>query len=60
MAPLCSETTSGGDIYMKGTEPSHPGLKEGKKGLYSQEVQGQYKARITDIFKGPNCRLYLD
>lgn len=41
-APLCSETTSRGDIYMKGTDPSHPGLKEGKKGLYFAEtVQGQ-------------------
>lgn len=37
MAPLCSETTSRGDIYMKGTDPSNPGLKEGKKGLYSRK-----------------------
>lgn len=36
-APLCSETASRGDIYMKGTGPSHPGLKEGKKGLYSRK-----------------------
>lgn len=36
-APLCSETTSRGDIYMKGTDSSHPGLKEGKKGLYSRK-----------------------
>lgn len=28
---LCSETTSQGDIYMKGTYPSHPSLKAGKK-----------------------------
>ena len=34
-APLCSETTSRGDIYMKGADPSHPGLKERKKELYS-------------------------
>lgn len=28
---LCSETASQGDIYMKGTYPSHPSLKAGKK-----------------------------
>lgn len=27
--PLCSGTTSRGDIYMKGTDLSHPGLDEG-------------------------------
>lgn len=32
---LCSETTSQGDIYMKGTYPSHPSLKQGKRRLYA-------------------------
>lgn len=58
---LCSETPSQGDIYMKGTSPSHPSLKTGgKEGLSSQRVQGQEKATVAAAFMGPDCRLYLD
>uniref|UniRef100_A0A3P9DKH6 NADP-dependent oxidoreductase domain-containing protein n=1 Tax=Maylandia zebra TaxID=106582 RepID=A0A3P9DKH6_9CICH len=31
------DVTSPGNIYMKGTDPYHPNLKEGKKGVYSEK-----------------------
>lgn len=59
---LCSESTSQGDIYMKGTYLRHPSLKTvgGEILFYSQTFQGQEKAPVTAISMGPDCRLYLD
>ena len=39
-----------------------PVVEEGRKerAILTERAQGQYKATITDIFKGTNCRLYSD
>lgn len=60
MPHLCSETTSQGDIYMKGTHLRHPSLKTvvgGKILFYSQTFQWQEKGSCDCYFHGTRLQV---
>lgn len=57
MPPLCSETTSRGDIYMKGTDPSHPGLKRGEERAIFTERPRTVKGYDNRYFQGTKLQV---